>query len=231
LPELIARSDHDFDVPVRPRRQKSAGVARSAETRANVVWRLVRKYPGATFGAAAACALGVGILVNALILQTQRHPAPLFAGKSPATVEAQTAPVQTQAATAPQVPADALAPQPVRRPANLSAPAIERPMAEKPAPALVQRAAAPEAGRGDAIAALLRANNAAQAGGEANRTVLGAQRALVKLGFVLKPDGVMGGTTRQAIERFERDRNLPVRGDLTPKIIKMLAAESGVAID
>lgn len=194
------------------------------------MWRLLRKYPGATFGAAAACALGVGILVNALVLQTQRHPAPLFAGKPSHAADTQMMSPQ-QVAAAQQAPAEALAPQPIRRPANLSAPTFEKPVAEKPAAAPAQRAAVPEAGRGDAIAALLRANNAAQAGGEANRTVLGAQRALVKLGFVLKPDGVMGGTTRQAIERFERDRSMPVRGDLTPKIIKMLAAESGVAID
>ena len=58
---------------------------------------------------------------------------------------------------------------------------------------------------------------------------MAAQKALLKLGFVLKPDGVFGGTTRQAIERFERDQGMPVKGDLTPRIMRMLAAESGVA--
>ncbi len=63
-----------------------------------------------------------------------------------------------------------------------------------------------------------------------SKTVLAAQRALVKLGFVLKPDGVAGATTRQAIERYERDRGLPQHGELSPALIRRLAAESGIAI-
>jgi len=51
------------------------------------------------------------------------------------------------------------------------------------------------------------------------------------LGFVLKPDGVAGATTRQAIERYERDRKLPVRGELTPALLRRLGAESGVPIN
>lgn len=187
--------------------------------------RIVKSYPGATMGAVAGTVLVIGILVNALILQKQRHPAPLFAARPAVVTHAPTSapqPAEAQAAVAEAVP------KPTPRPANLTPPSMD-----KPAP--TQRAAprdAAEAPRSsDAIASLLRANTAAQTGAEASKTVFSAQRALVKLGFVLKPDGVMGGTTRQAIERFERDRGIPVRGDLTPRIIKMLSAESGIAID
>ena len=57
--------------------------------------------------------------------------------------------------------------------------------------------------------------------------MLAAQRALVKLGYVLKADGVAGPTTRQAVEIFERERKWPVKGELTPKVMKeiMAAAE------
>jgi hypothetical protein len=47
---------------------------------------------------------------------------------------------------------------------------------------------------------------------------------------VLKPDGVAGLTTRQAIERYERDRGRPVHGALTPALSRQLSAESGVPI-
>jgi len=64
-----------------------------------------------------------------------------------------------------------------------------------------------------------------------SKLVLAAQRALVKLGFVLKPDGVAGATTRQAIERYERDHGLPVHGDLTPALLRQLSAEAGTAVN
>ncbi len=55
--------------------------------------------------------------------------------------------------------------------------------------------------------------------------MLAAQRALVKLGYVLNPDGVAGAATRQAIERYERERGLAVRGDVTPALMRQLSTE------
>jgi len=72
--------------------------------------------------------------------------------------------------------------------------------------------------------------NAADARGDAkNKAVIFAQRALAKLGYSLHQDGVYGGTTRQAIEKFERSSGLPVKGELSPKILRLLSARSGVA--
>ncbi|NDA47233.1 MAG: peptidoglycan-binding protein, partial [Alphaproteobacteria bacterium] len=84
----------------------------------------------------------------------------------------------------------------------------------------------------DPIAALIGPTSTAAAPhSEADKArVQSAQRALIKLGFVLKADGVMGSSTRQAIEKFERDRNLAVTGDLSPKTIKELSAQSRIAI-
>ncbi len=64
-----------------------------------------------------------------------------------------------------------------------------------------------------------------------SKLVLAAQRALVKLGFVLTPDGVAGATTRQAVERYERDHGRPVRGDLSRAIMRQLSAETGITIN
>ena len=61
--------------------------------------------------------------------------------------------------------------------------------------------------------------------------MLAVQRALVKLGFVLNPDGVAGLATRQAIERYERDHGLPVHGDITPALMRQLSAETRSAIN
>ncbi len=67
---------------------------------------------------------------------------------------------------------------------------------------------------------------------EPQKLVSSAQRALTKLGYgPLKSDGLMGVGTRQAIEKFERDRRLPVTGELNPKTIRELAAQSGALVE
>lgn len=62
-----------------------------------------------------------------------------------------------------------------------------------------------------------------------NKSVQAAQRTLVKLGYVLNPNGVAGVTTRQAIESYEREHGLPVRGELTPALMRRLSAETGIS--
>jgi len=76
-----------------------------------------------------------------------------------------------------------------------------------------------------------RPSTQAAAPAASGKLVLAAQRALVKLGYVLNRDGVAGATTRQAIERYERDHGLPVRGDLSRAIIRQLGAETGISIN
>ncbi|WP_114945527.1 peptidoglycan-binding domain-containing protein [Microvirga calopogonii] len=61
-------------------------------------------------------------------------------------------------------------------------------------------------------------------------TVLAGQRALARLGYSVKVDGLMGSGTRQAIERFEQDRRLPVTGELNARTIRELSAASGIAV-
>jgi peptidoglycan hydrolase-like protein with peptidoglycan-binding domain len=82
--------------------------------------------------------------------------------------------------------------------------------------------------RRDPIAALL--------GGEpANVTppaarVMAVQKALIKSGFVLKADGQWGASTREALAGFERERKLPVTGDLSARTLKELSARTGISI-
>jgi peptidoglycan hydrolase-like protein with peptidoglycan-binding domain len=60
--------------------------------------------------------------------------------------------------------------------------------------------------------------------------VMSGQRALAKLGYGVKADGIMGSGTRQAIERFEQDHKLPVTGEFNARTVRELAAASGIAV-
>jgi peptidoglycan hydrolase-like protein with peptidoglycan-binding domain len=73
--------------------------------------------------------------------------------------------------------------------------------------------------RGDAIGDLLAGSS---------RRVLAVQRALADFGYgPVKPTGVLGPDTRAAIEKFERDRKLPVTGQLSDRLVRELAATTG----
>jgi peptidoglycan hydrolase-like protein with peptidoglycan-binding domain len=62
--------------------------------------------------------------------------------------------------------------------------------------------------------------------------VVAVQRALTRLGYgPLKDDGHFGPGTRAALDRFERDRKLPARGDNPTRVLRELAQASGIALD
>lgn len=62
--------------------------------------------------------------------------------------------------------------------------------------------------------------------------ILSVQKALAKLGYgPLKPDGRPGAETRSAIQRFQRDRNLPADGEISDRLARELASVSGTAIN
>lgn len=104
------------------------------------------------------------------------------------------------------------------------------------------QARAPQAKPADPIGALIRGDAPAVVNASLQPTVVSAadplqarrilatQRALDRLGFQVASDGVLGPGTRAAIQRFERERDLPVTGDLSPRTLRALAARSGVPI-
>ena len=64
------------------------------------------------------------------------------------------------------------------------------------------------------------------------RQTLAIEQALVRAGFMPgKVDGVYDRETRTAIERFERERRLPVSGGLSGQLMKELAAATGTAVE
>lgn len=144
------------------------------------------------------------IVINALFLQSGPHPAPIFTDvPQPAAVTTGSVPMPpTKRQTSARLPAATLA---------AATPA--------PAPAPVKTAAAPRPdNRHDPIAELLE---------PANRTVA-VQRALAEFGYgQIKPTGTIGPETRAAIEKFERERKLPVTGQITERLTRELTALKG----
>jgi hypothetical protein len=58
--------------------------------------------------------------------------------------------------------------------------------------------------------------------------VLAVQRALSDFGYgQIKPTGLFDMETKLAIERFERERKLPITGDISERVVRELAARTG----
>jgi len=73
---------------------------------------------------------------------------------------------------------------------------------------------------------------APQVASAGSNRLMAVQRALTDFGYgQIKPTGAMGPETQAAIERFERDRKLPVTGKLSDQMLRELAAVTGRAIE
>ncbi len=198
-----------------PRDERAASLKRRANPQKSKPLPLWRRVFGAKGGYSAlllagfAAVMAIGVSVNALFLQEGRHPAPMFQFGAP-----KSEPAPPTRVTQNHVPL------PPARPASIAAAKTDG-----------VEAAKAETKPVDAIAQLLNggAPRKAEAIGK-NKTVLLAQRALAKLGYFLHQDGVFGGTTREAIEKFERANGMPVKGDLTPRLLRLLSQRSGVAM-
>jgi putative peptidoglycan binding protein len=160
-------------------------------------------------GAALSLAL-VGIAVNALLLQRERHPAPLFGVASPNPPSA--------------APAPAPAPPPKPVSAEHDAPPAQSSAALPPArPPEAAAQSSPPAS--DPIAELL----AGQTDSDASRLTLAAQTALGKLGYPVKPDGKEGAATEQALRDFEHAHGLPPATEINERLVKQLTQAARAA--
>ena len=158
-------------------------------------------------GAALSVAL-IGIGVNALLLQRERHPAPLFGFAPPKPAAAAPAPAETPAP---------------KRAEDAAPPAQLSPIVPPARPADAAAGSAPVS---DPIADLLAGETHSDA---ASRLTLTAQTALAKLGYPVKPDGKEGAATEQALRDFEHAHGLPPATEITERLVKQLtlAARGG----
>ena len=185
--------------------------------------------------AAAVCA----ILANALFLQAGRHPSPMF----------------SSVVTLPAPQAAVVSPLPRPRPVELSSEPPEiRPVEARGAdpkhveiksadprgdskkpdsknPDLVVKSTgAPTAAPANAARPPAPIPDTAQSAGA--RRVAAVQRALTQYGYgQLKATGAVGSDTQAAITKFERDRKLPVTGQMSDRLVKELTAMIGHPID
>ncbi|MCK2055192.1 peptidoglycan-binding domain-containing protein [Methylobacterium sp. 37f] len=222
------RDQREIVVPSRSREPRAAGHRRPAARAsgrftafgalAAGAGRAFLRHPGEVVGVVVVLGAVSMICLNALGYQMGRHPAPIFP-----KVAAKPALSRVAEAPKPAVPA-------VKPPVTASE--VARPETVRAEP--VKAEAAPRTPR-DGIGDLIKAGEPAGAETTASVASLGglsiaqAQRALVKLGYgPLKADGLMGASTRAALERFERDRKLPVKGEPSQRTFRELATRAGV---
>ena len=65
-----------------------------------------------------------------------------------------------------------------------------------------------------------------------SKRITAVQRALADFGFgQIKPTGVFDADTRAAVEKFERERRLPVDGQISDRLVRELAGMTGRPLD
>jgi Putative peptidoglycan binding domain len=247
VPRSIARDDE------MPRRRRSAkAVATEPETERGFLIRLLLRSPKDAVAGALAFAAISAIIANALFLQAGRHPAPLFgssvsipvAASTPANLLPRPRPTEADAA---QLEPRAIEIKPAESRAMESKPAESKAAESKAADS---KSADPRSA--DPMANLVKATAAAPLApsnvvrppapvpmvsrGEAqitgSRRVAAVQRVLTEYGYgQLKATGTIGSDTQAAIQKFERERKIPVTGQMSDRLVRELTAMVGHPID
>ena len=223
----MARSQSDLPVAA-PRRRTAKPKAKRAPPR-RVLPAFLLAHPGRTAACAVVAAVLTGIVLNAAFFQNGRHPAPLFAN-SPTYVPRSAIPDVPVPSPRPSdralLPPSASAPAATTAQPAASATTMTSPPLPVPVPRATPARVEPPEARRDLIGALIRT----EVPSDFSERVAAAQRALVKVGYVLRSDGHMGTGTRKAVEQFQRERNLTVTGDLDGRTVRELQAQSRVTI-
>jgi Putative peptidoglycan binding domain len=229
------------------RRRGARTVAVDAGAERGLLMRILLHSPKDVVAGALAFAAVGAIIANALFLQSGHHPSPMFG-----SVVVMPAPGLASASPLPRprpLEADAMLAEP--KPALESKPASEPRLALEPRLASEPRPVEPRPA--DPLTNLVKATSAAPVApssalrppapipvashaetlaSSSSRRVAAVQRALTEYGYgQLKPTGTVGSDTQAAIQKFERDRKIPVTGQMSDRLVRELAAMIGHPID
>jgi hypothetical protein len=208
----VPRQNAKNDMPRRRRGAGARAVAVDADAERGLAMRILLHSPKDMIAGVLAFAAVSAIITNALFLQAGRHPSPMFG-----SVVA--------------LPATGSVASPLPRPRPVDA--ITR--SAEPSPADPKPA---ESKAADTLANLVKStsapsvtpSNTAQAAGP--RRVAAVQRALTEYGYgQLKPTGTVGSDTQAAIQKFERERKIPVTGQVSDRLVRELAAVTGRPVE
>jgi Putative peptidoglycan binding domain len=212
-------------------------------------WRLLLRRPRDTLAFLVMAGAAAAIVVNGVYLQHGRHPAPMFAVRPLPVAAAEpdvvgmlsrVRSVEPESArhdaAAPHARTDVVElPRPRPTAPATVAPARKDAIAELIATHPVQVRLPPPEPAAPVPPAPIPANAPAPPSrslGQPSRQVLAVQRALSEFGYgQIKPTGVFDAGTRLAIQRFERDHNLPVNGEISNDVKRELATLTGHPID
>jgi putative peptidoglycan binding protein len=217
-----------------PRRRRGAkAIAVEAEERGLLMRALLHSPKDIVAGLLAMAAISA-IVTNALFLQAGRHPSPMFGATATAPAQPLPRPRPVEAATrsveltAADVKAAEPKPEsrPEPKPEAISNFVTKTVAAPPPAAAPAAAASSTAIVRPPAPVPVATPQTAA------GRKIAAVQRTLTEYGYgQLKPTGLIGADTQAAITKFERDRKLPVTGQMSDRLVKELSAMTGRPID
>lgn len=222
-----------------PRRRRSAkAIAVEAEER-GLLMRILLHSPKDMIAALLAAAAISAIVANALFLQAGRHPSPMFGTTAvpPANPLPRPRPVEAATRVVEPPPAEVRTAEPK---AELKAELKSEPKSDgmtnlvtkATAPSAPPAAAPPAAAPPAAVMRPPAPVPVATPHTAAGRKIAAVQRTLTEYGYgQLKPTGLIGADTQAAIVKFERDRKLPVTGQMSDRLVRELAAMTGRPID
>jgi putative peptidoglycan binding protein len=227
--------------PPRRRRRAAAAAAVEEESERGLLMRMLLHSPKDMVAGLLAFTAAGAIIANALFLQHGPHPAPMFgsvvhippAGSSGISL---------------------LLPRP--RPHEADASPAEPRLAEtKPSELRLSDIRAAEPKSGDALGNLVKATTVSPPSSSVvatapsanvprppapvppvqvtgSRRVAAVQRVLTEYGYgQLRATGTIGADTQAAIQKFERERKLPVTGQVSDRLVRELAVMIGHPVD
>lgn len=207
MSEALARTRHDSVLSRSPGRVPGS---RAFSAQAWLQWlrtvlpTRVRAYAGIILAV-----VMTGIVANALILQRERHPAPFFVGSAPSGAASAKLPPERPAPSA-SVEGPPGRPSPSARSSEPGG---------RPEFSPVSRTT-------DPIADILH-NEASR---DAQRLLTNAQNALIKLGYSIRTGESASADTIAAMRDFEKAHGLPLSNEVTPRLVKLLAAAANAPL-